>query len=67
MDREGGNDRTIRFWDIVDGRCVLTVPVHHAALAVVMMDDSLRGRSQGGVLVIGLDPDQLARWLPAWR
>lgn len=61
------DDRTIRLWDLVGGRCVLTVPVHREALAVAVMDDSLAVGLRGGVLVIDLDPDQLARWLPAWR
>jgi len=32
-----------------------------------MMGDSLAVGLGGGVLVIDLDSDQLARWLPAWR
>ena len=46
---------------------MLTVPVHHEALAVAMIDGSLAFGLRGGVLVIDLDPRQLARWLPAWR
>jgi hypothetical protein len=54
------DDRTMRLCDLVDGRCMLTVPVHHKALAVAMMDDSLAVGLRGGVLVIDLAPGQLA-------
>lgn len=43
---------------------MLAVPVHHGALAVAVTDDSLAVGLRGGVLVIGLDPDQLAT---PWR
>jgi WD40 repeat protein len=45
-------DGTVRLWDPQTGNCVVTVPVHHAALAVAAVDDSLAIGLDAGTLLI---------------
>lgn len=51
----GSGDRTVRLWNPADGRCVLTIPVHHAVLALAALDGSLAIGLETGILVIKLE------------
>jgi WD40 repeat protein len=58
-----GTDSTVRLWDPwnpVNGRCLLTAPVHHKASALAVVGDSLVIGHDAGVLAIDFDPDVLA-------
>ena len=45
-------DKTVRLWDPVDGRCELTVPVHYAVSAMASVADSLAVGLATGVIAI---------------
>ena len=45
-------DQKVRLWDPADGSCVLTVPIHHEAVAVTSVAGSLAVALWAGVLVI---------------
>lgn len=51
------DDRKVRIWDSVYGSCMLTVPVHHAALSVIPMAGSLAVGLKARVIVIELEAD----------
>jgi hypothetical protein len=53
-------DRTVRLWDPADGRCVLTVPVHHDVSAVAPVGDLLAIGLPVGVIAIKFEADLLA-------
>jgi len=46
------DDKTVRLWDPVDGRCELTVPVHYAVSAMASVADSLAVGLATGVIAI---------------
>jgi len=50
------DDGSARIWDPATGRCLLTVPVHHAALAVCQAPGSLVIGLRAGVLAVELNP-----------
>jgi WD40 repeat protein len=54
-----GNDGTVRIWDLRTHTGVLSVPVHHWALAVAWLGDSLAVGLSAGVLVFELLDDLL--------
>jgi WD40 repeat protein len=56
----GGDDRAVRVWDPADGRCVVTVPVHHAVMAITSVADSLAVGLEAGLIVIKFEADFLA-------
>ena len=60
----GGDDRTVRLWDLVDGRCVVTVPVHLAVMTITSVADSLAVGLDAGLLVIKFEADFLAQGTP---
>ena len=53
-------DQKVRLWDPADGSCVLTVTVHHEAVAVTSVAGSLAVALWAGVLVIRIEADVLA-------
>ena len=53
-------DQKVRLWDPADGSCVLTVPIHHEAVAVTSVAGSLAVALWAGVLVIRIEADVLA-------
>ncbi|WIM93144.1 AAA family ATPase [Actinoplanes oblitus] len=62
-----GEDRTARVFDVADGRCLVTIPLHHLGLTCAWVDGLLLIGLDTGLLAIDLDPfavDQSR--LPAW-
>ncbi|HEV2375455.1 MAG TPA: WD40 repeat domain-containing protein [Streptosporangiaceae bacterium] len=53
------NDKTVRLWNPADGTCALTVPVHHPALAVTPVADSLAVGLAEGMLVLTFETGTL--------
>ena len=47
-----GDDRTVRIWDLETSTCLLTVPTHHTALAVLEIAGSLAVGLDAGILMI---------------
>ncbi len=54
------NDRTVRIWDPANGACLLSVPVHHGALACAEVVGLLALGLDAGVITIELD-DRIVR------
>jgi len=48
----GGDDRTVRIWDPRTGMSLLTVPTHHAVMAVEQVAESLAIGLVAGVVII---------------
>jgi WD40 repeat protein len=51
----GGSDRTVRIWDPQTDTCLLTLPAHHAALAVAWAAESMAVGLSTGIPVIKLN------------
>ncbi len=49
-----GADGTVRIWDPVTAECVMTIPVHHEAMAAAHMAGMLAIGLNAGALVIDL-------------
>jgi hypothetical protein len=45
-------DETVRLWDLGTGTCVLTTPVHHAAMGIAEVADSLAIGLDSGIIVV---------------
>jgi WD40 repeat protein len=48
------DDRTVWIWDPKTGRCVLTLPAYHAAIAITSVAESVGIGLDAGILVIEL-------------
>ena len=51
-----GEDRTVQIWDPATTGFLLTIPVHHEALAAARVSGSLAIGLSAGILVIELSP-----------
>ena len=50
-----GTDRTVRIWDVLTATCVMSIPVHHEALALAWLGNALAVGLTAGVIVIDLN------------
>ncbi len=50
-----GTDRTVRLWELNTFTCVMSIPVHHEALALAWLTDTLAIGLTAGVITIDLN------------